>query len=222
MMDDDGEATAGDNDENSAIGGDYRLPASLVSAAPRKIGPYEVTRDYGLLTLRLPSNTQFGLTGCLLFSLTMLCILFLGVMTVLRAADTNQIGTDDATQIFAPTKNHFGFLWMVSCIALFITIPVYMSRAYKPALTFTFDRSRDQFAQDNKTVTSLRRIEAVAIRETRDPDNTFLYLLHIVHTDGYEVLIHNAYDEREVMNLANEVGGFLERPVVWRKAVATT
>jgi hypothetical protein len=89
-------------------------------------------------------------------------------------------------------------------------------RTYKSALTFTFRKSDDAFLRDQRLVTHLSRIEYLSIHESKDPDARYLYLLKVVYADGQEMLLHNGYEEREVMNLANEISAFIGCPVNWR------
>jgi hypothetical protein len=189
------------------------------AAATHRVGPFDVSGGADELTLRLENRGELSLKGCFLFAFTMCIVLALGFLSVLHPAETNvmaNVSVDDPERVFAPTQNHLGFLWLCASLLMLVLVPLYVLRAYKAALTFTFRKSDDAFLRDQRLVTHLGRIEYVSIRETKDPDARYLYLLNIVYGDGQEMLLHNGYEEREVMNLANEISGFLGRPVVWK------
>ncbi len=183
-----------------------------------KVGPYDVCTNPNELTLRMENRGELKIQGCALLAFTMLIVLALGVMSILQTAELNtqRNGFDNPDRFFAPTQNNFGFLWLFCSLAMLIAVPLYVKRAYKAALTFTFLRAEDVFMRDGKTVTRLKRVEHLALRESHDPDAKYLYLLHLVYNDGHQMMLHNGYDEREVMNLANEISAFVHKPVVWK------
>ncbi len=183
---------------------------------PKKVGPFEVHRDGYQLSLRLQdAQGGFGWGGCLLFAFTMFFVLVLGVLSVLQ---TERIGGGPANPAHAlvPTENHFGFLWLFSSLAMFVAVPLYVRRTYRGTLTFSFDRATDGFYRNNRLVCPMRRVECLRLCESHDPDGQYLYLLELCFGDGEHCLLHNGYEEREVMNLANEIASFTHTPVSWR------
>jgi hypothetical protein len=64
----------------------------------------------------------------------------------------------------------------------------------------------------------LNRVEYLRVSEEKDPDEKYLYFLRISHSDGQEMLLHNGYEEREVLNLANELASFLEIDIKWKQS----
>lgn len=153
--------------------------------------------------------------GCFLLLVTMLAIMTLGILSIVQTFG-NPTFEDNPSRFFAPTRNHFGFLWLFSSVGMLLLVPLYVTKAYKAALVFTFRKSDDSFLRDNRLVAKLRRLEYFCIRETRDPDNRYLYLLQVVYNDGEEMLLHNGYDEREIMNLANELSSFVGCETRWK------
>ena len=189
------------------------------TTAAHRVGPFDVTTGSAELTLRLENRGELNGKGCLLFGFTMLIVLSLGILAMVQSAESiphPHSGMDNPARLLAPRENHFGFLWLFSSIVMLIVVPIYVSRTYKSALVFTFRRADDAFLRDNRLVARLRKIDYLSICEGRDPDARYLYLLNIVYNDGQQMLLHNGYDEREIMNLANEVAAFVGTRVLWK------
>lgn len=181
------------------------------------VGPYRVGRGDDTLTLRLENRGELTVKAVLLFSFTMTFILIVGVLSVIQTANVGSRTTlDDPQTLFAPTRNHFGFLWLVASLLMFILVPLYLRRTYRSTLVFSFDRAANAFTKSGKQITRLTRIEYICLRETKDPDGAYLYLLSILYGDGYEVQLYNGYEERTAMNLANEISTFIHCPVQWK------
>lgn len=183
-----------------------------------RVGPFDVSSRPDELVLRMENRGELSLPGCVLLVFTMMGVLALGVLSVVQTAGSNADphAFDEPGRFFSPQDNQFGFLWLIGSLTMLVGIPVYVARAYKAALTFTFRRSDDAFLKDSRYITRLRKIEYLSIRETKDPDARYLYVLDLVYGDGRELALHNGYDEREVMNLANEVSAFVGKPVIWK------
>ena len=178
---------------------------------------YDIIREDGRLTLRKGLGDRLTGTGCLLFFCAFLSILFVGMLSLMQ--DVEFVGTGpqaEATRFFHPRHNHFGYFWGVGSLLMLVLVPVYVVHAYRSALTFRFDRIRQEFSRNGKLITRLPRIEYVWIRETQDPDRAYLYQLLVVYEDGYEMPIDVDYDEREIVNLAKEIAGFLDVAIVWK------
>jgi hypothetical protein len=183
-----------------------------------RVGPYDIKRTPDCLTLRFDNRGEVTLNGCIFFFVGMVCIACLGVLSVIQSADSQnqKVATDPAHMIGVHT-NQSGFLWVVSTIAMCVLLPLYLWRLQRSAAVFTFTRPTNLFARNGKTITSFAKIEKLQIRETRDPDRRFLYEVELLYGDGYSVFLHNTYEEREAGNLAKEIAGFIEVPVVWQK-----
>mgnify|MGYP000890432753 CR=1 FL=1 len=191
--------------------------ATALFGRPAHLGPFTVDRTPDRLTLRQDDQGGFDLKGCLLLAFTMLFVTILGVMSVVHTADVDErIATDDPARLFAPSLNHVGFLWLVALGLLCIVVPWYVRNAYRSAHTYTFDPLKDAFLHNDRKQFALHRLEYVRIRETRDPDAAYLYLLELVHTDGYDFPLFNGYDERAVLNLANEITSFTGVPLQFK------
>jgi hypothetical protein len=195
------------------------MPPGEGAAATHRVGPFDVSDGADELTLRLENRGELSLKGCFLLLFTMGIVLTLGLLSVVHPVESNamtNLSVDDPERVFAPTQNHMGFLWICASLLMLVLVPLYVLRAYKAALTFTFRRSDDAFLRDGRLVTHLGRIEYLSVRETKDPDARYLYLLDVVYGDGQQMLLHNGYEEREILNLANEISAFVGRPVVWK------
>jgi len=188
------------------------------TATTHRVGPFDVSGSAEELTLRLENRGELSLKGCFLLLFTMGIVLTLGLLSVLHPAESSvaTMSVDDPERVFAPTQNHMGFLWICASLLMLVLVPLYVLRAYKAALTFTFRRPDDAFLRDGRLVTHLRRIEYFSVRESKDPDARYLYLLDVVYGDGQQMLLHNGYEEREILNLANEISTFVGCPVVWK------
>lgn len=184
-----------------------------------QFGPFIVSRTPSELSLRLENHGELSIQGCLLFFFTMFCILFLGVLSIFQSAQAPAIksGITDPSQVFAPTQNHFGFLWILSLILMVIAVPLYVVKTYRSALVFRFNRMDGVFYRGGQRVCRLNRIEYIRLSEEKDPDGIYLYFVRISHSDGQEMLLHNGYKERDVLNLANEMASFLETDIKWKQ-----
>ncbi|MBC8103671.1 MAG: hypothetical protein H7Z41_13930 [Cytophagales bacterium] len=178
-----------------------------------------MSRSPDELLLRLENRGELTMKGCALLFFTMFCILVIGVMSVIETAQTPkmQMGVEDPSRLFAPTQNHFGFLWLISSLLMFVAVPLYVMAVYRSALAYRFNRRENTFHRGTQKICRLRRIEYLRLSEEKDPDSNYLYLLRVVHSDGQEMLLHNGYEEREMLNLANAIGSFLGTEVKWRQ-----
>lgn len=183
-----------------------------------RVGPFDVTNSPDQLVLRLENRGALTLQVCLLFLFTMMFVLILGIFAVVQTAQSGarSANMDDPARFFSPQQNHFGFLWLILSLGMFVAVPVYVRHLYRAALVFSFRRSDEAFLRDGHLVTRLRKIEYLTIREVRDPDARYLYLLNVIYNDGQDMLLHNSYDEREIMNLANEIATFVGVKVSWK------
>jgi hypothetical protein len=188
------------------------------NANPDRVGPYDIERTPDVLTLRFDNRGEVGVKGCLFFVVGMICILSLGVLSVIQSADTkNQKSASDPSHMFGIYTNQSGFLWILLTVAMCILLPLYLWRLQHSAAVFTFDKVQKRFARSGKTIASFAKLEHVRIRETKDPDQRYLYEVELLYGDGYSVFLHNTYEEREAGNLAKEIAVFVEIPVVWQK-----
>ena len=168
--------------------------------------------------MRLENRGELNWIVCLSLVGTMGVILTMGLLSVLQPVQDarSKFLSDDPMHLFAPGENHMAFLWLVSSLLMLVFIPFIVTKAYRGAMTFTFRNSDNIFLKNRRPVTRLDRIEYLILHETFDPDSRYIYRLYVVYGDGREQFLHNGYDEREVMNLANEVSTFVRRPVKWR------
>ena len=177
---------------------------------PKQIGPLSVHRDLESLSLRRENAGGLGVEVYIFFAVAMLAITLIGFLGMMQGGQSAQAtGSVEATRAFSPTTNHFALFWIIGILALLVGVPLYIKKSYGAALIFLFDKESGYLYENKKRLVSLRRVECIAIRETKDPDDRYLYLLEVLHTDGYELLIYNGYEERELLSLAGEVAGFL-------------
>ena len=186
-----------------------------------RVGPFDVIRSPDSLVLRFDDQGSISFRGCLLLVFAMLFLLVLGIMAIAEFATSPAppqhvyAGMDNPARILAPQQNYFGLLWVICTVSTLILVPLYIRRAYTAAQTWTFRRSDDAFLKGDQLITRMRRIEHLSLRETRDPDDRFLYILDLYHSDGRHIELHCDYDERQIMNLANEISVFVGTRVVW-------
>ncbi|MBC7806639.1 MAG: hypothetical protein H7145_10855 [Akkermansiaceae bacterium] len=177
---------------------------------PKLIGPLSLERDLETLSVRRENAGGLGVEVYIFFAIAMLAITLIGFLGMMQGGQSAQAtGTMEATRSFAPTNNHFALLWIIGIVCLLVGVPLYIKKAYGAALVFLFDKKSDYLYENKIRVAPLHRVECIAIRETKDPDDRFLYLLEVLHTDGHELLLYNGYEERHVMTLASEIAGFL-------------
>ena len=188
-----------------------------IAFPPHRIGPFNVSGDPDELVLRLENRGEMTLHVFLFFGICMMAVLFLAFMAALCGAEApNKHHLDDPRVLFGPAQNQYGLLWLVSCACLFVFILLYVKHTYDSALVYAFRRSDDAFLRDRRLVTRLRRIEYLSIHETRDPEGKYFYDLSLIYGDGRSMLLHNGYDERLIMNLANEIASFVGITVLWK------
>ena len=193
---------------------DFVLPLerlNLYADYPKKVGQVFMERDLETLSLRRENAGGLGIEAYIFFAIAMVAITFIGFMGMMQGGQAAQAtGSVAVSRAISPTTNHFALLWVIGIAALAVGVPLYIKKAYGAALVFTFNKASGYLLENGKRVVSLRRIEGIAIRETKDPDDRYLYLLEVLHTDGYELLLYNGYEERDAMTLATEIAGFLD------------
>lgn len=187
------------------------------SGSETRYGSYVLEPQGDSLILRMDNMGDISFKGCLLFAFTMLCVFILGILSVFQTArTTDRVSLGDPSRLFEPQQNHFGFLWLVATIMVLGGIPIYIHLAYRAPLTYEFRKSELLFLRNGRRVTQFSRIEYVLLRESRDTDGRYLYLLDISYNDGMRMLLYNDYDERKTMNLANQIASVVGCRVVWK------
>ncbi|MBC8134669.1 MAG: hypothetical protein H8F28_02125 [Fibrella sp.] len=201
------------DEEDREHGNEFALPLTRLNPYgdyPKQVGPLTVERSLETLSIRRENAGGLGVEVYIFFAIAMLAITLIGFLGMMQGGQSAQAtGTVEAARTFAPTNNHFALFWIIGIVCLLVGVPLYIKKAYGAALVFMFDKKTDYLYENKTTVAPLHRVECVAIRETRDPDERFLYLLEVLHTDGHELLLYNGYEERHVLTLASEIAGFL-------------
>ena len=184
-----------------------------------RLGPYEVRRTPEELTLRLDNHGDVSVKGCLFFLVGMICIVIVGVFSVIQSADSkNHKSPTDLEHMVGIHTNQSGFLWVVLTLAMVVLLPIYLFRLQHSATEFMFKKTQTEnlFLKNRKIISDFAHIENLQIRETYDPDRRFLYEVELFYGDGYSLFLHNTYDEREAGNLAKEIADFINVRVVFK------
>jgi len=185
------------------------LPPAAFAAYPKHIGGLEIRRDGAALQFRRENAGGLGWEAYIFFGIAMLAVTLLGLLSVVHNGNEGGgMNAAESANMSLPVQNHFAVLWVLGIVALLGGVPFYVKKAYRAAHVFTWNKLTDTFGENDRRIASLKRIEYVTIREAKDPDSRYLYLLLVVHTDGHEQMVFNGYDEREVMTLASEIAGF--------------
>jgi hypothetical protein len=199
------------------------LSESTIFPGTHRVGPFDVSGDSGTLTLRFENHGGISFRLAVLFVVSMVFVLALALLTIADAVVTAPTahhayiaGLDRPERILEPADNHFGYLWLISAAAMIIAVPLCVRKAYQAALVFTFRRSDDAFLRGDYLITRLRKIECVRIHEILDPDDRYLYQLDIIYGDGREVQMYEGYEERDALNLGNEISAFVSVPLSWK------
>jgi hypothetical protein len=189
-----------------------------VSDISRRVGPFAVTNTSHELILQLENRGELNWIVCLSLVFTMGTVLALGMLSILQPVQDSRsrFTSDDPMHLFAPSENHMAFLWIVATGLMLIFVPYIVNRAYKASIRFRFNKTENAFFKDRRRITRLDKIEHVLLHETKDPDSRYIYRMYIVYGDGNQLFLHNGYNEREIMNLANTVSVFVHCPVKWR------
>src|SRR5438552_7506429 len=151
---------------------------------------YEVIRDDERLTLATPTERRMLLVGCPLFLFAVACLMVLGALTILYEShhvDSRNAG--EVSHLFNPHANQFGFLWLVACLFIAITLPLYAWVVKRLSNVFCFDLAKGALLKFGRPVTWLARVEYLLIRRARDVDHNSTYKLLLVYGDGREALI---------------------------------
>jgi len=204
--------------KDDALSDDDRAP---LATAPHRVGPFDITQDRDSLILRFEDRGEVTMRGCLFFACLGVFVLMLGLLALIEAASApaqtlTAHNPSNPAQLLGPTENHFGILWGIGVVGVVIGVPLYNRSLYHSSLIYTFRRSDDVLLRGSYRITRLRQIEYLTIRESQDPDDRYIYILDIVYGDGRHLEMHRGYEEREIMNLANEISAFTARRVIWR------
>jgi hypothetical protein len=158
-----------------------------------------------------PGRMAFGF---LLLFFTMACLTPLGILGVLQGGPQEQSGGNPLLLSFLdPHANHFGFLWLVGVSLVCLAIPIYAVKLYRASITYVFDRNTGRFTRNGKSIARLQRIEAIRVWQFADSDERPLYMLSIVHSDGFVQEIDQAYEESEIRYAAEQIAEFVRSKV---------
>lgn len=180
--------------------------------AGRLYGDTIVDRDSARLVVSARDRGELWLHGCAFVVFAMGCILTLGIMAMVAQTHYGA----DAASFFAPRRNHLGFLWLTSTIAMVVFLPLWIRYVDRRKMVVVLSRPDAMVRRNGQDVTPFSRMECVRLHETRDAEGVYVYEVALAHTDGMELLVSAGYDERVAMNLANEIGTFTGLEVRWR------
>lgn len=188
------------------------MPPTEGVTLSHRVGPFDISQCADELNVSLENRGELSLRGCLFFGCAMVSLVIIGVLSIIQTAESTPLQHQDPSRFFNPATNHFGFLWLFGSLLVLFGIPFYVHKSYQASLTYTFRKADDTFLRNKRVVTKLRKIEFFRITEEKDPDGRYLYLLEMCYNDGQYLLLHNGYEEREIMNLANCLSAFVECP----------
>jgi hypothetical protein len=171
---------------------------------------YEIIRDDERLTLATPVERRMLLVGCPLFLFAVACLLVLGAVTlVYESHHVDSRSAGDPSHLFNPHANQFGFLWLIACLFIAITLPLYAWVIKRASNIFTFDLAKGALLRHGKPLIWLGRIEYLQIKRVRDVDHVSTYKLQLVYGDGRAILLDECQEEWEMRLLAEEIAGFI-------------
>lgn len=176
----------------------------------RTIGAFQLEQEPDMLTVTLQHQAGYTWIALAFFAFMASSVLIVGFLATIKGA---QWGVSSPSDFFAPKKNHFGFLWLFSTLALLIGFPLYMRHTYKPSITFVFNARNGAIFRNNTLITRFRRVEGIRVKEQKDSAGRYLYALSLLHTDGNEEPIYEVYEERDALALADELAAYVHRPV---------
>jgi hypothetical protein len=178
---------------------------------------FEILRDTDRLVLQLPEgNERLLRLGCPLACFATICLLILGILSILHEEFASVLVAADQPHFLDPRVNHFGILWGVGFAFLITFVPLYIIYAPRSALVFSFDRWTGRFSRNHKDICALNRIEQVRIRRMCDETGIHSLRLVIIYHDGHEILIHESENEEEIHRLAKEIADFIAVSVIGR------
>ena len=187
--------------------------AVLPPEPSRTVGPFLVERQPEQLTVTLQHQGNFTWSALAFFAFMASSVLVLGLIATQKSAQWDVVSASD---FFAPKKNHFGFLWLISTLGLLIGFPLYLWRVYKAPITFVFNARNGTIFRNSELVTRFRRVEGIRVQERHDADGRYLYALSLLHTDGHVQPIYEVYEERDALTLANAIATYVKRPVTFK------
>lgn len=148
--------------------------------------------------------------GCAGFAAASLCLALLGALgLVFEATRERTVAEVDVAEFLNPAHNHFGFLWILCCIVLAATVPIYLWRVQRAGLVIAFDREAGVLTRNGRIVTRLARIEFVRLLRTVDSAGRTLHRVSILHDDGHDLVLDESYDPDDLRPVAAEITDFL-------------
>ena len=126
--------------------------------------------------------------GLLLIGVSGGCITIIGILAVWQGnLSVKPVNTGEEFAFANPQGNHFGFIWLAAMIGMFIIVPLLAKWALYSRTVFLFDKTTNWLTRSNRKITALAKIEFIAIKRLRDPDNRITYRLVVSFNDGFEL-----------------------------------
>ena len=185
---------------------------------PRQLGRFLVSQTDGRLTLSATLRDRDFTSGCVWFAVAVLSLFSLGLLSIAQEEALSRGQTfPDSDGHFGLHSNHFSLLWLIALAAALTLVPITITRLFRSAPVYTFDRLSGVFARNNRPITTLPKIETICLRNLVDADDALeapLYQLVIRYGDGFEYLLEESHDEGAMEALAGTVADFVQRGLV--------
>jgi len=176
----------------------------------RVVGRYLLDVDRARLVIQVRDAHAASIHGCLFTVFAASCSLAMGIMALI-----SQRRFDSGSWSFVvPQKNHLGFLWLFSTLALAFVLPFWMRRLHGVARQIVASRTDRTLWAGSQRI-PLRKVESILLQERHDPDGALMVRMLVSHHDGMEAMVLEDYDELAVRTLAAELARFLGCPVRW-------
>lgn len=177
------------------------------------MGRFAILKTDDSLLLVQSNERRHFVAGCVMFFISSICISLLGLLSLVEEMNPAHTGSS-----FTPQGNHFGFLWLVGCIAMIVFLPLYILAGKRSGLVYGFNYTTGLFTRNGKLITRLPKIEYVQVQTTHDPDDRPAYRLSVFYGDGYEIALDEDYDEYAIREMAQEIAKFTEVRLVWKRS----
>lgn len=183
-----------------------------------QVAGFEVEKTNDRLTLRPCVGAPQMVTGCLVLSTIFVCVLALGILSVVEESQMTSAAQMPGTQGgWTPQGNHFAFLWVAATMIGVVAVPVAIAVLYRGGPLYVFDQRASEFRRDRTLVTRLGRIESVCVRRitpVEAANERPLYQLLILFGDGRECPLRESHQNETLEVLAHEIAEFVDRKVV--------
>lgn len=186
------------------------LLGGVESYLGKSIGRYVLDKDRARMVVHVRDSNAVSIHGCLFTVFAGFCVLVLGVMAMVSQRRFEA----DWLSFVGPKQNHLGFLWLISTAGLLVFLPFWMRRMHGASSQIVVSRTNRSLTVGSERV-RLSKVEAIVLRERRDPDGALMVQMSVSHTDGMDCVVLEDYDEVSVRAVASELARYLGCHVLW-------